>query len=105
MVDYTFVDCHISKDNIGEHDFDNSFCAENMEHQIEKFYETHEGCTIVGICYEDPHPYYKGYYPLVFEDENGNRFYTHWNVGTFKEYVSDGLIKLPKGDKNDTDAS
>lgn len=94
MVDYSFIDCRISVENIGEHDGDNRFIMEDMPNQIPRWYEDHEGCTIVGICYEDPHPYYKGFYPMVYEDQNGDRFYTHWNVDEFKECVELGIIKL-----------
>lgn len=35
MIDYTFVDCPISKDNIGEHDGNNRFISVNMENKDE----------------------------------------------------------------------
>ena len=93
MTDYSFVKCRIAKENIGEHDADNRFLMEDFEHQLDKWHEDHEGCTIIGICYDDPHPYYCGYYPMVYEDEHGNRFWTHWCLGTYQEYVEDGLIE------------
>lgn len=101
-VDYSFIDCHIAKENIGEHDGDNRFLIADIGHQIEAWQEDHKGCTIVGICYEDPHPFYKGYYPMVYEDENGNRFWTHWNPGTLNEYVEAGLIPPLQGVKYDS---
>lgn len=92
--EYAFINCRIAKENIGEHDADNRFLMEGVENQIRRWKETHEGCTLIGICYEDPHPCYRGYYPMVYEDETGSRFWTHWDVDTFCEYVEAGLIKL-----------
>ena len=34
-VDYSFIDCHIAKENIGEHDGDNRFLTADIGHQIE----------------------------------------------------------------------
>lgn len=85
--DFYFIDNKIAKENIGEHDGDNRFLAEGINGLMPKFYETHPGCTPIGICYEDEHPSFRGFFPMVFEDENGNRFYDHIDIETIKEYL------------------
>ena len=95
MTDYSFTECHIAKENIGEHDGDNRFLMVSFDKQIEKWHEDHQGCTLIGICYEDPHPFYDGYFPMVYEDEDGNRFWTHWCVKTLEEYKEAGLLNTP----------
>lgn len=92
MGKYDFVECSISKENIGSHDADNTFLLEPLNRQIDVWQEAHPDCTLVGVCYEEPHPEIKGYFPMVFEDIDGNRFYTHWCVGTYKEYKDSGLL-------------
>lgn len=82
--DFYFIDNNIAKENIGEHDGDNRFIAEGIKGLMPKFYETHPGCIPLGICYEDEHPRFKGFFPMVFEDENGNRFYDHIDIETLK---------------------
>jgi phosphoglycerate-specific signal transduction histidine kinase len=37
MTDYSFTECHIAKENIGEHDGDNRFLMESFDKQIEKW--------------------------------------------------------------------
>lgn len=34
---YEFIECHIAKDNIGEHDGDNRFLLESIEKQLESW--------------------------------------------------------------------
>ncbi len=85
--DFYFIDNKIAKENIGEHDGDNRFLCEDLENMMNAFYETHSGCTPIGICYEDEHPRFKGFFPMVFEDENGNRFYVHIDIKSIKEYL------------------
>ena len=85
--DFYFIENSIAKENIGEHDGDNRFLAEGINELMPKFYETHPGCTPIGVCYEDEHPSYRGFFPMVFEDENGNRFYDHIDIETIKEYL------------------
>ena len=89
--DFYFIDNNIAKENIGEHDGDNRFIAEGIKGLMLKFYETHPGCIPLGICYEDEQPRFKGFFPMVFEDENGNRFYDHIDIETIKEYLESGL--------------
>lgn len=91
LSDYDFFNCRISKENIGEHDYDNRFLIDNIDDQLETWKEQHEGCTPIGICYELPSRYH-GYYPMVYEDENGNRYWTHWNVDITKEYLDEGNL-------------
>ena len=90
--DYLFIENHISKENIGEHDADNFFLCEEVKNQVKAWQERHEGCTLIGVCYEEPHPRYHGFYAVVYEDENGNRFWTHWNIDEVKEYMKAGLL-------------
>ena len=85
--DFHFLDNKIHKENIGEHDGDNRFLCEGVENMMNTWKETHENCTPIGVCYEFPHEIYKGFYPMVYEDENGNRFWTHIDVSTIKEYM------------------
>ena len=91
MTDYSFVDCRISKENIGEHDADNRFMMEPFERQMDAWKAEHPGCTPIGICYDDEVSSY-GCYPMVFEDANGNRYYTHWDIKTYQDYKREGLV-------------
>ena len=92
MEDYSFIECRISKENIGEHEMDNSFLAEPLQDQIGTL-KKKLNCQPIGICYELPYPNMRcPYYPLVCEDKDGNRFWVHWDVDTFKEYKEAGLI-------------
>ena len=91
--DYSFVENHIAIENIGTHDFDNSWLGEDFPKQISAWKKINPDCTIIGICYDDKVAMYnKQYRPLVYEDENGDRFYTHWNVEMYKEYRECGLL-------------
>lgn len=99
---YEFIECHVAKDNIGEHDGDNRFLLESIEKQLESWQKDHEDCIPIGICYEDEHPRFKGFYPMVFEDKDGNRYWTHWDVTTFKEAVEAGIIVLNQELENAT---
>ena len=85
--DFYFIDNRISIENEGEHDGDNRFLCEGIENMMNVFYETHPGCTPIGICYEDEHSIYRGFFPMVFEDEDGNRFYDHIDILSIKEYL------------------
>ena len=90
---YAFIENRIAKENIGEHDGDNRFICEGVEHMMDAWQQDHEGCTPIGVCYEDPHPWSRGYYPMVYEDENGNRYYTHINIEYIHEYF-DELMQI-----------
>jgi len=81
------LDSHINISNIGEHDADNRFIVGDVEKWMSKWQEDHEGCVIIGICYDESIKKYETYYPMVYEDENGNRFYTHIDVEFLKEYI------------------
>lgn len=39
---------------------------------------------------------------MVFEDKDGNRYWTHWDVATFKEAVEAGIIVLNQELENAT---
>ncbi len=90
--DYSFLDCKISKENIGEHDADNRFMMESIPKQLNAWKEDHPGCIMIGVCYEDEHPNYKGFFPFVYEDQSGNRFWTHWDLSSIEDYMEAGLL-------------
>ena len=91
--DYLFLENKISVENIGEHDGDNRFMMEPLQNQLRWWQGEHPDCTMIGVCYEDEHPIYHGFYPVVYEDQDGNRFWTHWDISSIKEYIETGLIK------------
>ena len=84
--EWAFRENHIAKENIGEHDADNRFLTEGIHRQLTHWKNTHEDCTPIGICYDEEMENY-GCYPMVFEDEDGNRFYTHVDIKTVEEYI------------------
>ena len=90
--DYLFLENKISVDSIGEHDADNRFMIEDCVHQMDAWKEDHPGCTMIGVFYADEHPNCRGFYPFVYEDENGDRFWTHWDLLTIQEYIENGLL-------------
>jgi hypothetical protein len=92
MTDYSFVDCHIAKENIGEHEPYNGWINAPMPKQIEEWQRCFPDCTPIGICYDDSEAKYDRYRPMVFEDADGHRFYTHWDVTTYEEYKEAGLL-------------
>lgn len=85
--DFYFIDNRIASENIGEHDGDNRFLLESVPDMMKSWKKEHEDCTPIGVCYDDSTKKYD-YYPMVYEDQNGNRFYTHIPVDTIKEYIS-----------------
>lgn len=85
-IDYSWIKNRISKENIGSHDADNRFLLEDVERQISKYLHERPDITLLGVCYDDAVENYDCY-PLVYEDKNGNRFYTHWDVNAFLEYA------------------
>lgn len=85
--DFYFIDNRIASENIGEHDGDNRFLLESVRNMMKSWKEEHEDCTPIGVCYDDSTKKYDCY-PMVYEDQNGNRFYTHIPVDTIKEYIS-----------------
>ena len=84
--EWSFRKNKIAKENIGEHDADNRFLLEDTYRQLRRWKSTHEGCVPVGVCYDQETENY-GCYPLVYEDENGNRFYTHCDIKSVEEYI------------------
>ena len=84
--EWLFRENRIARENIGEHDADNRFLLEDIHRQLTHWKSNHEDCTPIGICYDEEEEKY-GCYPMVFEDKNGNRFYTHVNIKTIEEYI------------------
>ena len=84
--EWLFRENKIARENIGEHDADNRFLLEDIHRQLTHWKSNHEDCTPIGICYDEEEEKY-GCYPMVFEDKNGNRFYTHVNIKTIEEYI------------------
>ena len=80
-------DCPIAAGNIGEHDADNSFMSAPLEKQLDEWQQDHEGCVPIGICYDKSVGRYDGeYQPMVFEDDKGDRYYTHIDFQSRTDY-------------------
>ena len=84
--DWDFRHNKISRYNLGTHDADNRFMMYDIHKQLDAWKEEHPGCTPIGICYDEEEEHY-GCYPMVFEDQDGNRFYTHVDIKTVEEYI------------------
>lgn len=84
--EFYFIDGKIAFENIGEHDADNRFLLEDIHQQMRKWRDEHPDCTPIGVCY-DERVEKCGFRPMVYEDKNGNRFYTHIDIPTIKEYI------------------
>lgn len=84
--EWLFRENKIARENIGEHDADNRFLMEPVYWQLRTWKSSHEDCIPIGICYDEEEENY-GCYPMVFEDKDGNRFYTHVNIKTIEEYI------------------
>jgi hypothetical protein len=93
-MDYSFMKCRIALENIGEKEADNSFLLENtVDKQLEALKKTYEAyydkITIIGWCLEKNAKETVcelDYYPLVFEDEYGDR---HWIHAPYENYNSE----------------
>ena len=84
--EWSFRENRIDPQNLGEHDGDNRFFMETVPNHLKAWREEHPGCTPIGICYDESEKSY-GCYPMVFEDENGNRFYTHVDIKAVEECI------------------
>lgn len=85
--EFYFIDNRIAIENIGEHDADNRFLMESIYNQMDEWRAQHDNeCTPIGVCYDETMEK-DGFYPIVFEDRDGNRFYTHIDIATIKEYI------------------
>lgn len=84
--DFYFIDNRIASENIGDHDGDNRFLLESVRDMMSSWKKEHEDCTPIGVCYDYSTKKYNCY-PMVYEDQNGNRFYTHIPIDTIKEYI------------------
>ena len=84
--EWSFRENRIARENIGEHDADNRFLLDDIHRHLTHWKNTHEGCTPIGICYDEEEENY-GCYPMVFEDENGNRFYTHCDIKAVNDQI------------------
>lgn len=84
--EWYFINNRINIENIGEHDGDNRFMLEDTPNQLKAWKENHEGCTPIGICYDKNIEKY-GCFPMVFEDENGNRAYVHVDIKSVEDYI------------------
>lgn len=84
--EWLFRENKIARENIGEHDADNRFLMETPHRQLRVWKREREDCTPIGICYDKEEENY-GCYPMVFEDKDGNRFYTHFDIKTIEEYI------------------
>lgn len=85
--DFFFIDNKIAIENIGEHDADNRFMGERITIQMKVWKSTHPDCIPIGVCYDPSIEKYDGFFPMVFENRNGERFYTHIDIATIKEYI------------------
>lgn len=84
--EWSFRENRIARENLGEHDADNRFLLEDIHRQLTHWKNNHEDCIPIGICYDEEEENY-GCYPMVFEDKDGNRFYTHCDIKTVEEYI------------------
>jgi hypothetical protein len=89
---YAFLERHIDLYNCGQHDLDNSFLLsdygqimKSLKHardglvpEFASWSSSHWLCTPIGICPENMHktPGMR-YVAMVFEDDNGNRYFVH----------------------------
>ena len=64
------------------------FLLEDILHHVDAWQREHEGCTLIGVCYEENDYTDNDYFhPVIYEDENGNRYWTHFDIETLKEYL------------------
>jgi len=84
--EWSFRTNRIARENIGTHDADNRFLSKDIQIQLSTWRGTHQGCTPIGICYDESEENY-GCYPMVYEDESGNRFYTHCDIKSVEDYI------------------
>lgn len=88
MKDLSFLGRHVDLYNCGQHDLDNSYMFEcdlnsTLEQEVEAFMRRHEDCVPVGICEENRD---WSTVALVFEDQDGNRYFTHVPEYWLREY-------------------
>ena len=76
--DFSFLNKHVDINNLGQHDLDNSFLyTDFIVWQFPAWQGQHEGCTPIGICEESTNGVAGEFIAMVFENENGNRYFTH----------------------------
>lgn len=76
--DYSFLEHHVDISNLGEHDSDNSFLfSDFLIWQFPSWKKNHEDCIPIGICSESTNGPDGWFVAMVFEDAQGNRYYTH----------------------------
>lgn len=79
---YRFLEHHVDWYNCGEHDLDNSFLLVKGEQglvpEFNKWQDNHPDCVPVGVCEQrrDESPSML-YVAMVFEDEDGRRYFVH----------------------------
>lgn len=83
---YYFINNKIAYENIGEHDADNRFILQTLYNQMSTWQAEHPGCTPIGVCYDEREEK-NGFRPMVYEDEHGDRFYTHIDIASIEEYI------------------
>ena len=85
---YEFLNHRFSEDYVrwNNHDGDNRFLLSDDLNMVDAWQEDHEGCTLLGVVnVENCHTSHKGYYPVIYSDENENYYWTHFPIDFIKE--------------------
>lgn len=77
--DYSFLFRHVDLHNIGQHDMCNAFLRGNgLAEEFALWQEDTPGAIPIGVCPEAGKRFYgMDYIAMVFEDEDGRRYYVH----------------------------
>lgn len=91
---FDFLDIRIDKNNIGTHEKDNRFLmAPTLMLELDWLADDYEGYTPIGVCLDESVKYdYEGsgsnlYYPMIMENNNGDRIWIHIPYEGWKELL------------------
>lgn len=93
---FDFLDIRISAENIGHREKYNHFLmGDGAVRQLDMLIDDYEGYIPIGVCIDENYlKDYGGYkyYPVVLENNDGDRIWIHCPYSGWKELVELGLI-------------
>lgn len=92
---FDFLDIRISAENIGHREMYNHFLmGDTAIQQLDMLIDDFEGYIPIGVCVDDDYlqEYGGKYYPVVLENNDGDRIWIHCPYSSWKELIKLGLI-------------
>lgn len=92
---FDFLDIRISVENIGHREMYNHFLmGDGAVRQLDMLLDDYEGYIPIGVCIDENYlkEYGGKYYPVVLENNDGDRIWIHCPYSSWKERIKLGLI-------------